>query len=43
MGAILPSWRSFSSWQLEVWLRHGIPLFGQGQSHRAEAEGHASH
>ena len=29
-GAILSSWRSLSSWQLEVWLRHGIPLFGQG-------------
>jgi hypothetical protein len=29
MGATLPSWRSPSSWQLDVWLRHGIPLFGQ--------------
>jgi Ni/Co efflux regulator RcnB len=26
-GEILPSWRNPSSWRLEVWLRHGIPLF----------------
>jgi hypothetical protein len=30
-GATLLSWQSLSTWQSEAWLRHGIPLFGQGQ------------
>jgi hypothetical protein len=34
MGAILRSWQSPSSWQSEVWLKHGILLFGRGQLHR---------
>jgi hypothetical protein len=48
MGAILLLWRSPSSWQSEVWLRHGILLFGRGQLRRdnyvvAKAKGYASH
>jgi hypothetical protein len=34
MGATLLSWRSPSSWQSEVWLKHGILLFGKEQSLR---------
>jgi hypothetical protein len=33
-GGMLLSWRSPSSWQSEAWLRHGIPLFSQGQLRR---------
>jgi hypothetical protein len=36
-GETLPTWRSPSSWQLEVWPRHGIPLFGQGQLRRGRS------
>jgi hypothetical protein len=32
MGAIPQSWQSPSSWQSEVWHRHGTLLSGQGQS-----------
>jgi hypothetical protein len=32
MEAMQLSWQSHSSWQSEMWPRHGILLFGQGQS-----------
>jgi hypothetical protein len=37
MGAILRSWQSPSSWQLEAWLKHGALLFGQGQLRRGKS------
>jgi hypothetical protein len=37
MGATPLSWPSPLSWQSEVWLKHGILLFGQGQSRRGRS------